>query len=105
MRLFAAMLLSLAPLAVSESIAGLWDATVTVNGLVIPFRFELSREGANDKGPFFNGEEKFTSTSGRFATGSLALNWDYTAARLEASFKDGLLEGTYTRDGRDARSV
>src|SRR5207248_6573088 len=48
-----------------ESLAGLWDATVVVNGLTIPFRMEFSGEGSNVKGSFFNGDEKVTSTRGR----------------------------------------
>lgn len=58
------------------------------------------------KGTFFNGDQRFTSTSGRFENGSLVLNWDYYASKLEATLKDGILEGQYThrRDGGHFRA-
>src|SRR5688500_1581627 len=55
------------------SLAGLWDAAVVVNGLEIPFRFEIAGSGSNVSGWFFNGEEKVLSTGGKFENGSLAL--------------------------------
>ncbi|HTA71700.1 MAG TPA: TlpA disulfide reductase family protein [Bryobacteraceae bacterium] len=99
-----AMLIAIAPAAVAQSLAGRWDATVQVSGVDIPFRFELSGEGANVKGSFFNGDEKITSTSGRFDNGSLVLRWDDHASSLDAAFHDGVLEGRYRRDGRDEKS-
>jgi len=99
-----AMLIAIAPVAVAQSLTGRWDATVQVSGLDIPFRFELSGEGANVKGSFFNGDERITSTSGRFENGSLMLRWDDHASSLEANLHDGLLEGKYRRDGRDEKS-
>lgn len=99
-----AMLIAIAPVAVAQSLAGRWDATVQVSGLDIPFRFELSGEGANVKGSFFNGDERITSTSGRVENGSLMLRWDDHASSLEAKFHDGVLEGKYRRDGRDEKS-
>ncbi len=99
-----ALFLAIAPLAVAQSLAGRWDATVKVNGVDIPFRFELSGEGNNVKGSFFNGDERITSTSGRFENGVLALSWDDHASKLEANFHDGVLEGKYLRAGRDEKS-
>ena len=54
-----------------QSPAGLWDATVVVNGLEIPFRFEITGSGSALAGSFFNGDEKVTSTSGKFENGAL----------------------------------
>jgi len=99
-----ALLLAIAPVAVAQSLAGRWDATVQVSGIDIPFRFELSGEGANVKGSFFNGDERITSTSGRFERGSLMLRWDDHASSLDATLHDGVLEGRYRRDGRDEKS-
>jgi thiol-disulfide isomerase/thioredoxin len=99
-----AMFFAIAPIAMAQSLAGRWDATVKVNGLDIPFRFELSGEGSNIKGSFFNGEERITSTAGRFENGLLALSWDDHASKLEANFHDGILEGKYLRAGRDEKS-
>jgi len=86
--------------AMAQPLAGLWDATVTVNGVAIPFRLELSGEGANIQGAFFNGDEKVPSTSGRFENGALVLNFDQYASKLEATWKDGTLEGKYGRGNR-----
>ena len=63
----------------SQSLSGLWDAAVVVNGLEIPFRFEIAGSGAAISGSFFNGDEKVTSTGGKFENGSLTLNFDHYA--------------------------
>lgn len=77
--------------------AGLYDATVrTGAGMIVPFRFELAGTGANMQGSFFNGDEKMTSTSGRLQNGALMLKWDHLATRLEASYKDGVIDGQYS---------
>ena len=94
-----ALVLSVAP-ASAEALAGLWDATITVNSSPIPFQFELAGGGDHVSGSFFNGDDKLTSTSGRFDGALLTLSWDYYASKLEATLKDGVLEGTYTRAGR-----
>jgi thiol-disulfide isomerase/thioredoxin len=99
-----AMLLAIAPAVVAQSLAGRWDATVQVSGVDIPFRFDLSGEGSNVKGSFFNGEERITSTSGKFENGSLMLRWDDHASSLDVTLHDGVLEGRYRRDGRDEKS-
>src|SRR3954447_6957200 len=85
-------------------INGLWDATVLVNNgaLEIPFRFEISGSGSNVKGSFFNGDDKTTSTSGSFAQGKLTLSFDELGTRLDATLKDGRLEGEYSRGTRGA---
>jgi peroxiredoxin len=102
-----ALLLAIAPAVLAQSLNGLWDATLQVNGLDIPFRMEFSTQGTATTGQgsaaagtFFNGEEKLQSTGGRFENGALTLSFDYYAAKLEASLKDGVLQGTYTRAGR-----
>ena len=80
-------------------LAGLWDAAVVVNGLEIPFRFEIAGGGAAINGSFFNGDEKVTSTSGTFENGSLTLNFDHYATQIEAGLVNGRLAGE-TRGGR-----
>ncbi|MCU1384760.1 MAG: Redoxin domain protein [Acidobacteria bacterium] len=88
----------------AQSVTGLWDATVLVNNgaLDVPFRFELSGSGANVKGSFFNGDDKTTSTSGSLENGKLTLNFDELGTSLEATLKDGRLEGQYSRGTRGA---
>ena len=113
--LFGAALWSLALVAPAgaQSPAGLWDATVTVPtgpaanpvAVDIPFRFEIACDNAAcaaPKGSFFNGDDKVTSTSGQFANGALVLSFDEYGSKVEASFKDGRLEGQYSRGTRGA---
>ena len=97
LRLFAHIAFVIAPAAMAQSLSGLWDASVVVNGLKVPFRMEF----AGGRGSFFNGDEKVTSTGGRFENGSLVLNFDHYGTELEATLKDGVLEGTYGRKGRE----
>src|SRR5258706_7089089 len=92
-----AFCLAVAPAAFGQSLAGLWDATVKVNDVEIPFRIEFSGDGTGARGTFFNGDDKFVSTGGRFENGALSLNWDYYASKLDATLKDGVREGRYTR--------
>jgi peroxiredoxin len=86
----------------AQQLAGLWDATVTSGGVEVPFRMEFAGDGASIKGSFFNGSDKVTSNTGQFADGHLVLNFDYYAAKLDATWKDGALDGAYTRAGRSS---
>jgi len=96
---FAAVVLALAPSAFAQSvtqpIAGLWDATIQINGVATPFPLEISGSGTKVTASFFNGDERYPSTQGRFENGKLVLYWDYYAATLDATLKDGVLEGQY----------
>jgi len=92
----------------AQSLAGLYDAAVTVSAgqdkgtIEVPFRFEIAGSGANVKGSFFNGDEKVTSTSGQLANGHLTLSFDEYGTKLEADVNDGALAGEYTRGTRGA---
>ena len=89
-------LLLLAPAASrAQSVAGLWDATINFNGAEIPFKFELSGDGANVKGWFFNGDDREISNSGNLQNGSLVLNFDSYLAKLTATVKNGVIDGEY----------
>jgi thiol-disulfide isomerase/thioredoxin len=90
-------LLAVTPILMADSISGLWQATVKVNGLDIPFRIELQGDGDKVKGSLFNGDERFTSSAGQYSNGSLALTWDYFASKLEATIDKGALDGKYIR--------
>jgi len=79
----------------AQAISGRYDATIRIGDQSIPFRFEVASEGANAQGTFFNGEDRLTSSSGGWSDGVLNLQWDYLATRLEASFKDGVIDGQY----------
>jgi thiol-disulfide isomerase/thioredoxin len=101
-RLLAALLFAIAPTALvlpgnaqSPSVAGLWDATITFNGSAIPFRLQIAGEGPSLRGWLFNGAEKEVAASASFKDGTLVLNFDSYAAKLEAKLQDGELVGTY----------
>ena len=81
----------------AQSLSGLWDAAVVVNGLEIPFRFEIAGTGAGISGSFFNGDEKVTSTGGKLENGTLTLNFDHYATQIEAGLVNGRLAGVYNR--------
>ena len=103
--LLLAAALVLAPsvgIAQPQSLAGLWDATVVVGDVTVPFRMEIAGTGSSVKGSFFNGDQKVTSTTGSFENGSLVLSFDEYETKLEATLKDGRLEGQYTRGTRGA---
>jgi len=100
MRLAWSAPLLFAAAAAGQTLTGLWDATVKVGETEIPFRMEFAGEGSKVRGWFFNGDAKVPSTGGTFENGRLVLNFDYYAAKLDATYKDGVLEGTYVRAGR-----
>jgi peroxiredoxin len=84
----------------AQSLSGMWDATVVVagrNNLTIPFRFQIAQQGSAANGSFFNGDDKVTSSSGEFTGGRLTLRYPEYGTRIEATFKDGRLEGQYIR--------
>lgn len=86
----------------APDVAGVWDATVVVNGVEIPFKFDITGEGAAVKGAFWNGERQVPSTGGKVEGGVLTLHFDQYAATLTATLKDEVLEGAYDRGTRGA---
>ena len=100
------LLLSASALAVaggqSPSPAGLWDATVVVNSLEVPFKFEIVQKGAAVSGLFFDGEVRIPSTEGRYDNGALVLAFAQYGSRVEATWNGDRLEGKYDRGTRGA---
>ena len=82
----------------AQSIAGRWACTVAVNGNEVPFQMEFSGTGAAVVGNFFNGDGRVTSTGGQLSEGTLRLEFDQYATRLEATLSDGALQGRYGRE-------
>jgi peroxiredoxin len=82
------------------SLAGRWDAAVVVNGVEVPFVFEIAADGNAVKGSFFNGDRRITSTDGTVENGVLSLTFAQYATRLVASIQDGRLTGEYQRGTR-----
>lgn len=94
---FLAMTLLAASLsALGQSVDGLWDASIAVNGVDVPFRIEISTKGTDAGSYFFNGNEKVNpSTRGSFRDGNLHLEFASYATELTASLKDGAFTGAY----------
>jgi thiol-disulfide isomerase/thioredoxin len=93
---FAALILGFGTsVAIGESnpLAGRWDATVTVNGALIPFRLDISGEGATLKGTLYNGDEKETTTQASFEKGTLVLSLEHYLTKIVAKVDDGQLQG------------
>jgi thiol-disulfide isomerase/thioredoxin len=79
--------------------SGLWDASVTLGNVEVPFRLELSVQRGKVGGAFFNGDERVRSTEGSFAGDALSLSFAHYASTLRATWSDGRLSGSYERPG------
>jgi thiol-disulfide isomerase/thioredoxin len=77
----------------AESLTGRWDAGITLNGVVIPFRLDISGDGANLKGTLFNGDQLQTTTSARLEDGKIVLDFDHYLTKISATLKEGQLDG------------
>jgi len=86
---------------VSQSIAGRWDATLATKTGVVPFRLDISGNGATLKGTLFNGWDPFETTTGaKFENGTLILNIDHYLTKITATLKDGQLDGKVVSQSR-----
>jgi hypothetical protein len=93
---------------------GLWDATVVVNGLDVPFRFEIAAPDRGNasgnasngtttttlRGSFFDGDRKVSSTQASLNGDALSLRFDQYLAVLDVKLTEGRLEGQYSRGSR-----
>jgi thiol-disulfide isomerase/thioredoxin len=77
----------------AASINGRWDATLTVNGAAIPFRLDISGDGATLKGTLYNGDDKEFTTQASYENGTLVLNQEHYLTKITATLKDGELQG------------
>jgi thiol-disulfide isomerase/thioredoxin len=78
----------------ANSINGRYDASINLNGTVIPFRLDISSEGNTLTGTLYNGEDKETTTDASLADGAITLNFEHYLTKIVATPKDGKLEGT-----------
>lgn len=81
--------------ALAHTLNGRWDGFVSYNGYRIPFPLELSQSGDNVSVSFFNGDDRVSSTGGRLSGKTLSVNFDHYATRLNATYKDDVIHGTY----------
>jgi thiol-disulfide isomerase/thioredoxin len=77
----------------TASIDGRWDASLTVNGAAIPFRLDISGDGATLKGTLYNGDDKEFTTEASYENGTLVLNQEHYLTKITATLKDGELQG------------
>jgi thiol-disulfide isomerase/thioredoxin len=77
----------------AASIDGRWDASLTVNGAAIPFRLDISGDGATLKGTLYNGDDKEFTTEASYENGTLVLNQEHYLTKITATLKDGELQG------------
>jgi len=87
------VLLGFLPSARGENPDGRWDATVTIKDAEIPFRIDFSGAGSSFTGTVYNGDLPVTSTSGRLLNNTLVVDFGHYLSKLEATLKDGHLEG------------
>ena len=80
------------------SLTGIWDATVRVGDAEVPFRFEISAAAPGKAtGAFFDGDDRVGSSSGRFDQNALSLEFALYAGKLNATYNEGELSGTYQK--------
>ena len=85
------------------SLVGRWDGVVVVNGVEVPFPFEIAIAGPVLQGSFFNGERRITSTAVTSDGPRTAFRFEQYAATLQTVEADGRLSGCllYTSDAAD----
>ena len=74
----------------------MWNATVVSSGVPVPFRFQISSRGSEASGAFFDGDRRILSSGGNISGSHVHLHFDAYNADLDASLRNGKLEGTYT---------
>jgi thiol-disulfide isomerase/thioredoxin len=86
----------------AQSLTGRWDAGITLNGVVISFRLDISGDGANLKGTLFNGDQLQTTTGAHWKDGKIVLEFDHYLTNISATLKagqlDGQVEGRFERE-------
>ena len=77
-------------------LSGLWDATVGVGAIQVPFQFGIAQKTGSVSGWFFNGEQRVLSDSGSFEGDHLVLQFPSYARQLDVRLNaQGELSGTY----------
>jgi len=101
--LAAGFLAAATPSAFAQTLAGRWDATVTISGADIPFRLDVRQEGEQLFGTLYNGDETETTTSGKLSKGTATLKWDHYLTTIVANEEKGSLVGRVeVRGDKDA---
>lgn len=81
----------------SSAVVGRWDGVVVVNGVEVPFPFEVAQTGATVQGSFFNGERRISSTAATVDGAQASFRFEQYASTLAATLDAGRLTGEYRR--------
>jgi thiol-disulfide isomerase/thioredoxin len=85
----------------ADAVDGRWNASLTRNGTVIPFRLDISGSGTTLKGTLYDGFEPYDgTTSGTFQDGKLVLNIEHYLTTITATVRDGQLVGSVVTQSR-----
>src|ERR1700728_1083643 len=85
----------------SDSVDGRWNASLIQNGMVIPFRLDISGSGSTVKGTFYDGFKPYdATTSGTFLNGRLVLNVEHYLTTITATLNNGQLTGNVVAQSR-----
>ncbi len=78
----------------ADSLEGRWDATITLKGVVIPFRLDLAGDGPQISGTLFNGDLPQTTTRATRDGDTVVLAFEHYLTTITATTRDGELDGT-----------
>ena len=87
----------------ADNPVGQWEATVALNRSIVPFRFEITRQGDRYVAWFFNGAERFSSSEAALVGDELVFAFESYAAQLDVRLKDGTFDGEYRYVGATRR--
>jgi len=88
----------------TAAIDGQWDASLTTQGLVIPFRLDITGSGRTLKGILYDGSRPNDGTSSAtFEDNKLVLRLDQYLTTITATLQDGKLTG-YVVTARDTNA-
>ena len=93
--------------AAPANLDGRWAATMTQKGgTVIPFRLDISGSGDHVVGTLHNGGQDIeTTTSASIENGVVKLNFEHYLTNIEATVKDGELDGKIVVTRRSAINI
>lgn len=80
-------------LAQTDAFQGRWDATLTIEDTIIPFRLDIEKENGALIGALYNGDLKQTTTSVQLENQILTLRFDHYLTRIVATNSNGKLQG------------
>jgi thiol-disulfide isomerase/thioredoxin len=88
----------------AEALDGRWDASITTQGLVIPFRLDITGSGPTLKGILYDGKRANDGTSSAiFENNKLVLKLDQYLTTITATLQDGKFTG-YLVTARDTNA-